>query len=42
MNRPEMAGNVISAYSRMKGRGTATGEDLESMRVAGMNDERIM
>lgn len=42
MNRPEMAGNVISAYSRMKGRGTATGDDLESMRVAGMNDERIM
>jgi hypothetical protein len=32
---------VISAFSRVQGRGVATGEDLESMRVAGFNAKEI-
>lgn len=33
---------TIAAFSRVKGRGVATGEDLESFRVAGFNEEAIM
>lgn len=32
---------VISAFSRVQGRGVTTGEDLESMRVAGFNAKEI-
>ena len=42
MDRPEMGHNVISAFSRVKGQGTASAESLESMRVAGMNEKKIM
>lgn len=42
MDRPEMKQNVIAAYSRMQGRGVATGEDLESLRVAGFNASKVM
>jgi cysteinyl-tRNA synthetase len=34
LNDKRMQGKVIAAFSRVKGRGVATGEDLESMRVA--------
>lgn len=42
MDRPEMGQNVINAFSRVKGRGVATGEDLESFRVAGFNAKAIV
>ena len=37
-----MQDKVIAAFSRVKGRGVATGEDLESMRVAGFRAEGIV
>lgn len=37
-----MQDKVIAAFSRVKGRGVATGEDLESMRVAGFREESII
>jgi hypothetical protein len=37
-----MQDKVISAFSRLKGRGVATGEDLESLRVAGFRAEGII
>lgn len=39
---PGMQDKVISAFSRVKGRGVATGEDLESFRVAGFRAEDIV
>lgn len=42
LNDKGMQGKVIAAFSRVKGRGVATGEDLESMRVAGFNELEIM
>jgi len=36
-----MQDKVIQAFSRVKGRGMATGEDLESFRVAGFRSESI-
>lgn len=36
-----MQDKVISAFSRVKGRGVATGEDLESFRVAGFRAEGV-
>lgn len=38
----EMQTKVISAFSRVKGRGVATAEDLESFRVAGFRAEGII
>ena len=37
-----MQDKVIAAFSRIKGRGVATGEDLESLRVAGFRAEGII
>lgn len=37
-----MQDKVIAAFSRVKGRGVATGEDLESFRVAGFRAEGIV
>lgn len=37
----QMQDKVIAAFSRMKGRGFATGEDLESLRAAGFRSENI-
>lgn len=37
-----MQDKVIQAFSRIKGRGVATGEDLESLRVAGFRAESIV
>lgn len=37
-----MQDKVIAAFSRVKGRGVASGEDLESMRVAGFRSEGII
>lgn len=39
---PAMQDKVIAAFSRVKGRGVATGEDLESFRVAGFRAENIV
>jgi hypothetical protein len=36
-----MQGKVIEAFSRIKGRGVAMGEDLGSLRLAGFNEEKI-
>jgi len=41
MDDPGFGKQVISAFSRVQGRGVATGEDLESMRVAGFNAKEI-
>ncbi len=41
MDDPGFGKQVISAFARVQGRGTATGEDLESMRVAGFNAKEI-
>lgn len=38
----QMQDKVIQAFSRVKGRGVATGEDLESFRVAGFRAEDIV
>ena len=37
-----MQDKVIAAFSRIKGRGVASGEDLESLRVAGFRSESIV
>lgn len=37
-----MQDKVIAAFSRIKGRGVASGEDLESLRVAGFRSEGII
>lgn len=37
-----MQDKVIAAFSRLKGRGVATGEDIESFRVAGFRGENII
>jgi len=39
---PAMQEKVIAAMSRVKGRGVATGEDIESFRVAGFRAEGIV
>lgn len=39
---PEMQENVITAFTRIKGRGVATGEDLDSLRKAGFRVEGII
>ena len=38
---PQMQDKVIQAFSRVKGRGMAMGEDMGSMRAAGFNEEKI-
>lgn len=42
LSEPGYDKKVIDAFARVKGRGVATGEDLESMRVAGFNAKEIV
>lgn len=42
LDQPEMEKNVVQAFSRMQGRGFATSEDLESLRIAGFRGSEVM
>ncbi len=42
LDRPEMEQNVVQAFSRLQGRGYATGEDLESLRAAGFRSKDVV
>jgi len=42
LDRPEMEQNVVNAFSRLQGRGYATGEDLESLRIAGFRTQDVI
>lgn len=42
LDRPEMEQNVVNAFSRLQGRGYATSEDLESLRIAGFRGQDVI